>query len=169
MINMKTNPVELAKWELASGMCYNPILGLVKASMILLYLRLGGTKRGVKIACYGLLFLTLSLTVSLELADLLQCMPISYAWDNLALDRAAQEAQNATEVVILPGYGPVSGFKNGKYVYGGRCYDRVKFVMVAAALAIGTDLLILCIPVYMVGTHPRAPSTSSMEGIGLQC
>ena len=150
---MKTHTVLLAQWEMASGLSYNPILGLIKASMILLYLRLGGTKRGVRVACYGLLILTLSLTVSLDLAALLQCMPVSYAWNSFNLDREAQKAQNATEVIAVPGYGPVSGFKNGKYVFGGRCYNRFKFVLVAAALAIATDLLILCIPVYMVRTY----------------
>jgi hypothetical protein len=151
---MAYDSVLVAKWNLASGLCYNPILGFIKASMILLYLRLGGTKQGVRMACYGLLFLTLSLTLALDLADAFECTPFNYTWNSRAMDLAAQKAQGANETVLIPGYGPLSGFKDGKYVTGGKCFDRPKFILVAAGLAILTDMLILCIPVYMVRSTP---------------
>jgi hypothetical protein len=151
---MKSNPVELAKWNLVSGLCYNPILGFIKASMILLYLRLGGTKKGVRMACYGLLTLTLSLTLALDLTDGFECTPVSYVWNYMAMDLAAQKAQNATEQIFIPGYEMISGFKDGKYITGGQCFNRALFIMVAAGLAILTDLMILCIPVYMMRRHP---------------
>jgi len=153
-MHLPSHPLELAKWNLVSGLCYNPILGFIKASMILLYLRLGGTKKGVRMACYGLLSLTLSLTLALSLADAFECSPVSYVWNGRAMDLAAQKAQNATEVVFIPGYGPVSGFKNGVYVRGGQCFNRAMFIMIAAGLAILTDLMILCIPIYMVRNYP---------------
>ena len=105
-------------------------------------------------ACYGLLSLTLSLTLALSLADAFECSPVSYVWNGRAMDLAAQKAQNATEVVFIPGYGPVSGFKNGVYVRGGQCFNRAMFIMIAAGLAILTDLMILCIPIYMVRNYP---------------
>jgi hypothetical protein len=151
---MTTKPVALAKWSLVSGLCYNPILGFIKASMILLYLRLGGTKRGVRMACYGLLTLTLSLTLALDLADAFECSPVAYVWNSRAMDLAVQKAQNATEEMFIPGFGMISGFKNENYVTGGTCFDRALFIMVAAGLAILTDLMILCIPVYMVRNNP---------------
>jgi hypothetical protein len=154
VLHLPPHPLELAKWDLVSGLCYNPILGFIKASMILLYLRLGGTKKGVRMACYGLLSLTLSLLVALDLADAFECSPVSYVWNSRAMDLAAQKAQNATEEVFFPGYGYVTGFKHGVYVTGGHCFDTAMFIMVAAGLAILTDLMILCIPVYMVRTQP---------------
>jgi hypothetical protein len=99
---MKPHPLELAKWNLVSGLCCNPILGFIKASMILLYLRLGGTKKGVRMACYGLLTLTLSLTLALDLADGFECSPVSYVWNQMAMDLAAQKAQNATAKFLFP-------------------------------------------------------------------
>lgn len=148
------------KWNLVTGLCYNPILGFIKASMILLYLRIGGTKKGVRMTCYGLLALTLSLMLALDLADAFECTPFDYVWNQEAMDLAAQKAQNATEEVFFPGYGWVSGFKDGNYVYGGHCFNRPMFIMIAAGLAILTDLMILCIPVYMVSQrllmHPRS-------------
>ncbi len=71
---MTPHTVEVAKWNVVSGLCYNPILGFIKASMILLYLRLSGTQNGIRLACYGLLTLTLSLTLELDLADAFEQM-----------------------------------------------------------------------------------------------
>lgn len=155
-MQMKSHALEVAKWNVVSGLCYNPILGFIKASMILLYLRLGGTKKGVRLACYGLLTLTLSLTLALDLADAFECTPVSYIWNSRAMDLAAQKAQNATEQIFVPGFGYMSGFKDGKYVRGGKCFNTAMFIMVAAALAILTDLMILCIPVYMVRNNPAS-------------
>ena len=135
---------------IANSLCYNPILGFVKASMILLYLRLGGTKDGVRIACYLLLFINFALTISIFAADALQCLPFEYNWNALAMDLAAQKAAGANEPGMTP-YGPVpSGFKDGRYVTGGKCFNQIDFLMIAAGLTIFTDLLILAIPIYMV-------------------
>jgi hypothetical protein len=71
------------------------------------------------------------------------------------MDLAAQNAQNATEQAFILGYGYISGSKDGKYVTGGKCFDRAMLFMVAAGLAILTDLIILCIPVYMMRNNPR--------------
>jgi hypothetical protein len=46
--------------------------------------------------------------------------------------------------VYIPGYGLLSGFK------GGKCFGRPTLVLVAAGLAILADVLISCIPVYVV-------------------
>ena len=135
---------------IANSLCYNPILGFVKASMILLYLRLGGTKDGVRIGCYLLLFINFALTISIFVADALQCLPFEYNWNALAMDLAAQKAAGANEPGMTP-YGPVpSGFKDGRYVTGGKCFNQIDFLMIAAGLTIFTDLLILAIPIYMV-------------------
>lgn len=74
----------------ANTLFYNPVLGLVKASMILLYLRLGGTKKGVRTGCYVLLFVVFGHAFGTTVADLLQCLPIAYNWDRVAMDQAAQ-------------------------------------------------------------------------------
>jgi hypothetical protein len=71
-------------------------------------------------------------------------------WNNVAMDLAAQKAAGATDPGMTP-YGPVlSGFKDGKYVAGGTCFQRVDFILIIAGLSILTDILILCIPIYMV-------------------
>ncbi len=129
---------------------YFPVLGLVKASMILLYLRLGGTKRGVRISCFVLLFVIFGTTIATSIADLLQCLPIPYNWDKPAMDRAAQVAAGANQPGILP-FGPwPTGFKDGVYITGGHCFNLQAFLLITSGLSILTDISMLLIPIYMV-------------------
>ncbi|PQE20454.1 cfem domain-containing protein [Rutstroemia sp. NJR-2017a WRK4] len=142
-------PTEM-KWSMFDSLCYNPILGMIKASMILLYLRLGGIRTGVRIASYVLLAINFGLIISIFLVDMFQCVPFRYNFYSTEMDLAAQKAAGATDPGIGP-YGPVTtGFKDGKYVKGGRCIDSINFLLITAGLTIVTDLLILCIPIYMV-------------------
>ncbi|KAF7853064.1 hypothetical protein EAF04_010803 [Stromatinia cepivora] len=126
------------KWAMFDSLCYNPILGFVKASMILLYLRLGGLRQSVRYASYALLFINFALMIVIFLSICFN------------MDLAAQIKADATDPGIGP-YGPVTfGFKDGKYVTGGRCINSINFILITAGLTIFTDLLVLCIPIYMV-------------------
>lgn len=147
---MPYNYSEFNRVSFVNTLFYNPVLGLVKASMILLYLRLGGTKRGVRFGCYILLVVVFAHALGTTMADLVQCLPIPYNWDRLAMDRAAQLAAGANEPGMTP-YGPwPTGFKDGKYVVGGHCFNLEDFILVSSGLSILTDLLMLFIPIYMV-------------------
>ncbi|KAM0153519.1 hypothetical protein ACHAQE_002856 [Botrytis cinerea] len=138
------------KWSMFDSLCYNPILGFVKASMILLYLRLGGIRQRVRYASYALLCINFALMIAVFFVDMFQCVPFSYNFYSTEMDLAAQIKANATDPGIGP-YGPVSsGFKDGKYITGGKCINGVNFILSTAGLTILTDLLVLCIPIYMV-------------------
>ncbi|KAF7919840.1 hypothetical protein EAE99_008385 [Botrytis elliptica] len=142
-------PTEM-KWSMFDSLCYNPILGFVKASMILLYLRLGGIRQTVRYASYALLCINFALMIAIFFVDMFQCVPFSYNFYSTEMDLAAQIKANATDPGIGP-YGPVaSGFKDGKYISGGKCINGVNFILSTAGLTILTDLLVLCIPIYMV-------------------
>ncbi|TGO62140.1 hypothetical protein BOTNAR_0118g00170 [Botryotinia narcissicola] len=138
------------KWSMFDSLCYNPILGFVKASMILLYLRLGGIRQTVRYAAYALLCINFTLMIAIFFVDMFQCVPFSYNFYSTKMDLAAQIKANATDPGIGP-YGPVaSGFKDGKYISGGKCINGVNFILSTAGLTILTDLLILFIPIYML-------------------
>ncbi|PVH78614.1 hypothetical protein DL98DRAFT_634327 [Cadophora sp. DSE1049] len=147
---LKYNMVLIWKYLYANGITYNPILGLIKASMILLYLRLGGTKTGVRTACCVLFIFNFLFITGALVADIFQCWPITYIWNRRAMDRAAQIAAGATEPGVYRGYPVPTGFKDGEYVQGGECIDMGNFLLITAGISILTDLLILLIPVYMV-------------------
>ncbi|KAG4439273.1 hypothetical protein IFR05_005258 [Cadophora sp. M221] len=147
---LKYNLVLIWQYLYANGITYNPILGLIKASMILLYLRLGGTKTGVRTACYVLFIFNFLFITGALVADIFQCWPMSYIWNRRAMDRAAQLAAGATDPGTYRGHAVPTGFKDGEYVKGGDCIDMGNFLVITAGISIFTDLLILLIPVYMV-------------------
>ncbi|KAH9215792.1 hypothetical protein DL95DRAFT_499750 [Leptodontidium sp. 2 PMI_412] len=147
---LKYNMVLIWQYLYANGITYNPILGLIKASMILLYLRLGGTKTGVRTACYVLFIFNFLFITGALVADIFQCWPMTYIWNRRAMDRAAQLAAGATDPGTYRDRPVPTGFKDGEYVKGGDCIDMGNFLVITAGISIFTDLLILLIPVYMV-------------------
>ncbi|KAK0099950.1 hypothetical protein ONS95_013228 [Cadophora gregata] len=159
---LKYDMVLIWKYLYANGITYNPILGLIKASMILLYLRLGGTKTGVRTACCVLFIFNFLFITGALMADIFQCWPITYTWNRYAMDRAAQIAAGATDPGVYYGYPIPTGFKNGKYVHGGECIDMGNFLLITAGISILTDLLILLIPVYMVYDMQLTPKKKSV-------
>lgn len=99
---MSYNYKEYSLVSFVNTLFYYPVLGLVKTSMILLYLRLGGTKRGVQIGCYVLLIIISAHTVGTSVADIFQCLPVQYSWDRIAMDQAAQVSQPLRATSISP-------------------------------------------------------------------
>lgn len=67
---------------------YNPILGLVKNAMLLLYLRLeAGTMDNLRRVTKGVLVINTALMVSIFTATALQCIPISKSWSSTETGR----------------------------------------------------------------------------------
>lgn len=73
--------VQALIWNFAVQVLYNPILALVKTSMLLFLLKLGSQKPGVRICIHILNALNLSLMVAIFLVVIFQCTPISFNWD----------------------------------------------------------------------------------------
>ncbi|KAK3306291.1 uncharacterized protein B0T15DRAFT_136667 [Chaetomium strumarium] len=68
-------------WFYLAQLFYNPILALVKASVLCFLLRLGGQKPGVKYAIYALNTFNGLQAVAIFLVATLQCLPIEANWD----------------------------------------------------------------------------------------
>ncbi|KAK8032083.1 hypothetical protein PG990_001817 [Apiospora arundinis] len=68
-------------WFYLSQIFYNPILALVKCSVLVFILRVGGLRTGVRWACFGLITFTALQAVAIFFAVLLQCLPIEANWD----------------------------------------------------------------------------------------
>lgn len=148
--HMPTNIVATSKWSYINGITTAPVLGLVKSSMILLYIRLGNAKREAQIASYILFWFNTGLYFCVFLVWSFRCRPMRYVWDSMAMDQVAQIRANATEPGV-GAFGPIpTGFKDGKYVTGGTCVNFEDLVIVTGALGLLTDFLILLIPIYMV-------------------
>lgn len=68
-------------WSYFMQVLYNPILALVKSSVLVLLLRIGSHRASIKWTIYVLQFLNLSLMVAIFFTILLQRIPIRAYWD----------------------------------------------------------------------------------------
>ncbi|OIW33786.1 hypothetical protein CONLIGDRAFT_640876 [Coniochaeta ligniaria NRRL 30616] len=68
-------------WLYAVQILYNPVLSLVKSSVLIFLLRLFGQKDGVRRFIIGLTVVNILQMVAVFVAVLLQCLPISFNWD----------------------------------------------------------------------------------------
>jgi hypothetical protein len=100
-------------------MFYNPVLALVKASILFFLLRLGGQKQGVRIAIYALNVFNASHAVAVFFTALFQCLPLEANWDfSLRADPDTKCIHNS-------------------------------FHIIASILTIVTDILILALPFWI--------------------
>ncbi|KAK5652348.1 hypothetical protein OQA88_10540 [Cercophora sp. LCS_1] len=68
-------------WFFVAQLFYNPILALVKASILVFLLRLGGHRRAIRYCIYALNTFNALQAVAVFLVALLQCLPIAANWD----------------------------------------------------------------------------------------
>jgi hypothetical protein len=68
-------------WNFAVQVLYNPILALVKTSVLLFLLRLGGQKPGVRISIHVVNFINIALMVAIFLVVMFQCWPVDFNWN----------------------------------------------------------------------------------------
>ena len=128
------------KYNLANQLLYNPILSLVKMSVVFLLLRIGEAKPAAKKALWFTLVLNMLLAIAIFFADAFQCTPFRYVYDYPAMDLAAQQAAGANS----------NGQVNGVTIKGGHCINQINFFLISAGLTVGTDLLVLAIPTVIV-------------------
>lgn len=83
---------------------YNPILALVKASILLFILRLSGQKRSLRIVVWTIFVINVGLMIAVFIAVVIQCTPISFNWDRSVEGHCIAQselyvAQSATTIV----------------------------------------------------------------------
>ncbi|KAH6675468.1 hypothetical protein B0J14DRAFT_636979 [Halenospora varia] len=72
--------VKAGKYGYAVEILYNPILALIKTSILLFLWRLRGQKRNVKIAIIVLLAINLSMMIGIFVSTVFKCVPIGATW-----------------------------------------------------------------------------------------
>ncbi|KAJ2997613.1 hypothetical protein NUW58_g602 [Xylaria curta] len=68
-------------WFYLAQIFYNPVLALVKSSVLTFLLRLGGHRRRVRYFIYGLFIFNALQAVAVFIVAVFQCTPISANWD----------------------------------------------------------------------------------------
>jgi len=115
--------------NMAQQLLYNPVLCIVKASVIIFLLRLGDLRRRVRWPLLALFWFNLGHMISVFFAALTQCLPIHMYWEHYKTDRVVNGQ------IVNPNY---------------HCFQEEDFSLTTAGLAIFTDVLILCIPIVMM-------------------
>jgi hypothetical protein len=121
--------VEADKWSMAQQLLYNPILCLVKASILVFLIRLGDKRKFIQWSSHVLFWFNLGHMISVFFAALTQCLPIHMYWDHYHTDKIINGE------TINPNYS---------------CFDMAAFSLITAGLAILTDVLIILVPVAMI-------------------
>ncbi|KGO64306.1 hypothetical protein PEX1_046550 [Penicillium expansum] len=81
----KDHPAILGgKYTYATELIYNPILALVKTSILLFLLRLTGQKKSVRLAIWGLLIFNGIAAITTFFITVFRCMPVAANWDSVA-------------------------------------------------------------------------------------
>lgn len=107
-------------WNYIVQILYNPILALVKSSVLMFLLRIGGQKRQIRYSIHALNIINIGMMIAIFLTVIFQCLPIPYFWERL-LDPT------------LPG----------------NCIDTGAFYVTTAALTILTDVFVLALPIWI--------------------
>lgn len=122
--------MQAAKYDIANQLLYNPILALVKTSIVFFLWRLEDRRKIIRWSLVSFFFLNLSLAIATFVADLCQCTPVSYYW-NRFVDNTYDSEGNVIEKA-------------------GTCIHQVNFFLITAGLSVLTDILIMIIPAAMV-------------------
>ncbi|KAI7083916.1 hypothetical protein KC356_g7168 [Hortaea werneckii] len=121
---------QASKYDIANQLLYNPILALVKASVICFLCRLKDRRKSIRWSL-GLLFaINLGLAIATFVADLCQCTPVSYYWDHHETDNYDAEG-NVIEK-------------------GGTCIQQVEFFLITAGLSVWTEIVLMSISMAVV-------------------
>lgn len=115
-------------WIWISQVLYNPILALVKSSVLIFLLRLGaGLRPNVRLAIQAVNVFNILQAIGTFAATVFQCTPVSYYW--LASDSREQ---------------PGPGMR-------GSCIHQGDFYVITAGLTVFTDVLVLALPIWIFG------------------
>ncbi|OQE42114.1 hypothetical protein PENCOP_c004G05862 [Penicillium coprophilum] len=77
-----------SKYTYATELIYNPILALVKTSILLFLLRLTGQKKSVRLAIWGLLILNGIAAIITFFLAVFRCVPVAANWDLISYPNA---------------------------------------------------------------------------------
>ena len=125
-LTLEQNVLSL-KLNMAQQLLYNPILCLVKASIIIFLFRLEDRRKLIRWSLFVLFGFNLGHMCGVFFGALTQCLPIHMYWDHFYTDVTL-----ANGTIVNPNY---------------HCFDEETFSLVTAGFAILTDVLILCVPV----------------------
>lgn len=125
-VNEKVTALE---WSFAIQLFYHPMMGAIRASIIMFLFRVEDHRMSIRLALHLVFWINIGYMVSTSIVNIFQCNPVSYAY-------------------MQPKVDPPDA--NGNVVKHGKCIDSLRFILASCALSIFMDLIIIPIPTAMV-------------------
>lgn len=117
------------KWSFAVQLFYHPMMGAIRASIIMFLFRVKDPRWHIRWALHIVFWINIGYLVSTTVVNIFQCTPIKYAYL-----RPQMDIVNA----------------DGTVTKAGKCINSLQFIMSSCALSIFMDLIIMPIPTAMV-------------------
>ncbi|KAF9738246.1 hypothetical protein PMIN06_001784 [Paraphaeosphaeria minitans] len=121
--------IHARKWSFAVQMFYHPLMGAIRASIIMFLFRVKDERWHIRWALHVVFWMNVGYFTSTTLVNIFQCDPIRYAYLQPLMDHTDAD---------------------GNEVAGGKCINSLQFIMSSCALSIFMDLIIMPIPTAMV-------------------
>jgi hypothetical protein len=113
----------------AQGLLYNPVLDLVKWSIILFLIRLDDQRRCIRWALSVLQVFNMAHVVSVFMVVVFQCWPVHRYWDHHKTDKLVDGRSS-----------------NDRYT----CIDQASFFLSTAGISVLTHVAVLLVPIAMM-------------------
>ncbi|KAF2017196.1 hypothetical protein BU24DRAFT_366814 [Aaosphaeria arxii CBS 175.79] len=118
-----------AKWSFAVQLFYHPLMGAIRASIIMFLFRVKDRRLLVRVALHIVFWINAGYMISTSIVNVFQCTPIRYAYLRAEMDHKDE---------------------NGNRIAGGKCINSLVFILSSCSLSIFMDLIIIPIPTAMV-------------------
>ncbi|KAF2005237.1 hypothetical protein P154DRAFT_483892 [Amniculicola lignicola CBS 123094] len=126
--------VEAGKWSFAVQLFYHPLMGAIRASIIMFLFRIKDRRLPIRIALHVVFWINIGYMVSTTIVNIFQCTPVRYAFSRAQMDQEVDA--------------------DGNIITHGHCIDSLAFILASCSLSIFMDLIIMPIPTAMVwGLH----------------
>lgn len=90
-VPLPIDPTQGLIWIYVVGAVYQPILTLVKQSVLVFLLRFSGIKAGVRYVVWGTVIFNTLLMVAIFITVIFQCIPIEMNWHPLVLGHCIEQ------------------------------------------------------------------------------
>ncbi|KAF2258583.1 hypothetical protein CC78DRAFT_621680 [Lojkania enalia] len=122
--------VQALKWSFAVQMFYHPMMGAIRASIIMFLFRVKDNRIHILLSLHIVFWINIGYMVSTTLVNIFQCTPVHYAYMRPIEDQELDA--------------------NGNVIKHGKCIHSLSFILASCALSIIMDLIIIPIPMAMV-------------------
>jgi hypothetical protein len=124
-------------WIYVVGAVYNPILAIVKQSVLLFLLRLASIRPRIRLIIWTTAAFNFALMISTLLAVILQCIPVTMNWDPTAKGHCIDKVAFAVSTACLAIVTDIISLALPFYIFLGLQLEKKKKMALIGVFALG--------------------------------